>query len=143
MNELFLFAFLLVVGSGNNTGRRGTNNNKSHFGCSSAEVLCKTNIRFLLGLLAWLGYGLETVSLHMFAVEHIIRELDRVLDMRKVQGGRKYQLYQEIRMVLWWMADTLRDENGTAAAFLDNPDTVFPSYLLVEVTYFGTGPVVT
>jgi hypothetical protein len=69
----------------------------------------------------------------MFAVEHVVREIQAVLEGRGVLAGRKYQLYQEIRLIIWWMADQMRDAASTAAMILENPRTVLSSYHYVEV----------
>ncbi len=69
----------------------------------------------------------------MFGSQQIIREIQAVLEGRAILAARKYQLYQELRTILWWMADQMKEPGSTAAAFLNNPSTVFSSYQYVEV----------
>jgi hypothetical protein len=70
----------------------------------------------------------------MFGVEHVVREIQAVLEGRSVLAGRKYQIYQEIRLIIWWMADSMRDAaHPTAAMILENPRTVISAYHFIEV----------
>lgn len=110
---------------------------KAGFSSEHAETMCRGNTRFLLGCCRLLGYSRHVISLHMFAVEHVVREIQAVLEGRGVLAGRKYQLYQEIRLIIWWMADKMRDAASTAAMILENPRTVLSSYHYVEVCLDG------
>lgn len=117
------------IGVGNSRAAR------AHFGSDHAELMCRTNLRFLIGCMCLLGYDSSFISLDMFALEHIVRELESVLEGRSILAGRKYQLYQELRVILWWIADRMREAASTAAALLENPRTVLPSFHFVEVIH--------
>lgn len=106
---------------------------KAGFTSTHAESMCRSNTRFLLGCCRLLGYATKLISLHMFGVEHVVREVQAVLEGRSILAGRKYQLYQEMRLIIWWMADQMRSSTGTAAMVLENPQTVLSSYHYVEV----------
>jgi hypothetical protein len=96
----------------------------------SGEILCRHNARFLLGVLRVLGYSAHFLSLHLLAVEDVVRRIAQILERRGVKGGRKYQLFMEMRTVMWWIADTTHPSGVTTAVYLEQ---TFPAFAIIEV----------
>lgn len=83
-----------------------------------------------------LGYHPQGISLDMLAEERVIRALQATLEGRTVTSGRRYQIYQEIKLVLWWIADRMRGPDSSAAAILENPRNGVKSFLYLDVSDF-------
>lgn len=116
---------------------------RAGFGSEHGRVVCRNNVRFLLGTLRLLGYAAELVSLEMFAVDRIMREMQAVMEGRRIMAGRRYQLYTELRTILWFVADRLGkakgagggDRRGAGEGPLGHQRTLAPSGALGPTTF--------
>jgi hypothetical protein len=57
-----------------------------------AEVLARSNVRYLLGCLIAVGFPRQSVSLDMFAYEEVVRAFLVCIDTRKLGSERRYQV---------------------------------------------------
>lgn len=65
-----------------------------------AEVLARSNCRYLLGCLIAAGFSRATIALDMFAYEEVVRALLVCVDARRLGCERRYQVCMRVLVLV-------------------------------------------